>query len=196
MLTYSSVCLAVSRPWKRFLEASHDLWTVLDVRSARRFVRLDSLKAHLRRSNYGLDKAFLNMNPQVFSGKCLEVLTRLCKRLSYLEITSTGYLSDSLLSALPKAQNLRVLIIKGTEIPLSSVVKALNSCPQLQTAEFHVIKSLTMNTQVIWPQMDSLISLRLALRRHCLPDPFHLVRTFQVLMTTIHYLRRRHPENR
>jgi hypothetical protein len=165
------------------------------VRSARRFVRLDSLKAHLRRSNYGLDKAFLNMNPQVFSGKSLEVLTRLCKRLSYLEITSTGYLGDSLLSALPKAQNLRILIIKGAEIPLSSVVKALNSCPQLQTAEFHVIKSLAMNTQVIWPQMDSLTSLRLALRGHCLPDPFHLVRTFQAWMTTIHYLQRRQPEN-
>lgn len=192
MLSYSSICLAVSRPWKRFLEASHDLWTVLDVRSARRFVRLDSLKAHLRRSNYELDRAFLNMNPQVFGDKGLEVLTRLCKRLSYLETTSTGYLGTSLLSALPKAQNLRYLVIKGAEMPLLSVVKALSSCPQLQTAEFHVVK---YSTHVIWPQLDSLISLRLELRGHCNQDPFYLVCTFLAWMTTSHCFQRRQPEN-
>jgi hypothetical protein len=166
------------------------------VRSAQCFVRLDSLKAHLRRSNYGLERAFLNFNPQVFGGKSLEVLTRLCKRLSYLEITSTGYLGASLLAALPKAQNLRSLIIKGAEMPILSVAKALRSCPQLHTAEFHVIKSAPMNTQVTWPQMDSLTSLRLNIRGQHHRDPFCLVRTFQAwITTTSHCFQRRQREN-
>jgi hypothetical protein len=148
------------------------------VRSAGRFVRLDSLKAHLHRSNYGLDQAFLNMNPQVFGGKSLEVLTRLCKKLSYLEITSTGHLGDSLLAALPKAQNLRVLRVKGAEMLLLSVAKALSFCPQLQTAEFYVVKQVQMNARAMWPQLDSLESLRLEIKGSFGQDPINLVRTF------------------
>lgn len=165
------------------------------MRSARRFVRLDSLKAYLRRSNYDLNRAFLNMSPQILGSKSLEVLTRLCKRLNYLEITSTSYLSDSLLTALPKAQNLRILIVKDAEMPLLSVVKALGFCPQLQTAEFHQVKPATQNAQIIWPHMDSLTSLRLKIGGCLHPDPFCIVRTLQAWMTTSHCFQRHQPVN-
>ncbi len=186
MLIVSSICLAVSKPWKRFLEASHDLWTILDLRSARRYVRLDSLKVHLRRSNYGLERAILTTNPQIFGSSNIQVLTRLSKKLSHLEITSGGYLGNSLLDALPKAENLRVLIVKGAQMPLLSVVRALSFCPGLQTAEFKVVIPPRMNDLAIWPQRDSLESLRLTIQGIFGHNRMNLVRTFQSNLHSIY----------
>jgi F-box/TPR repeat protein Pof3 len=131
------------------------------VRSARRLVSLRSLKAHLRRSNYCLNRAFLTMNHQVFNGRNLEFLTQSCKQLDYMEITSFGSLGDSLLAVLPKAQSLRTLIIKRAEVSLSSVVKALSCCPQLQVAEFYHVTVTSWDDWVVWPQLNSLTSLRI-----------------------------------
>lgn len=175
MLINFSICLAVSKPWKRFLEASHDLWTVLDVRSARRPVSQGSLRAYLRRSNYGLNRAFLAVNHQVFSAKNLEILTRSCKQLSYMEIDSTGPLGDSLLAALPQARSLRTLIIKRSELTISSVAKALGYCPQLQMAEFFNVRVIPGDDRAMWPQHDSLESLRINLLGHHGPFALSLV---------------------
>lgn len=178
MLIESSICLAVSRPWKRFLEAYHGLWMVLDLRSSRRLVRLDSLKAHLRRSNYRLDRAFLNMNPKIFNSKHLEVLTKSCRELSFLELSPVGYLGDSLLTALPEAQNLRTLIVREAEMLLYFVVKVLGLCPRLQTVEFDHVRAAPGNDRVEWPPLHSLISLELVIWGVWDSDPLNLVRTF------------------
>lgn len=173
-----SICLAVSRPWKRFLEASHDLWTELDFRHARRPVRLDSLKAHLRRCNYKLDRAIVNMNRSVFSAKYLEYLTKTCKDLKYVELLSVGFLGDSLLAALPAARSLRTLMIKGSQMTLHSVVEALTICPQLELFECDSFK-LAHWIHPQWPQLDSLHSLKLESWGSSDIDPMQMVCGFQ-----------------
>jgi hypothetical protein len=132
--------------------------------------------------------AFLTANPQVFNSSNLEVLTRLSKKLSYLEISSAGYFGNSLLTALPKAQNLRVLKVLNAKMSLLSVTKALSFCPQLQTAEFDAVKLTPVDSRAMWPQLDSLISLRL--REECLPESLRLVCMYHVNMTTSHCLQR------
>jgi hypothetical protein len=104
------------------------------------------------------------MTQQIFSGKNLEFVTHSCKQLVYMEITSTGPLGDSLLAALPRAQNLQTLIIKRAEVPISSVTQALSCCPHLQMAEFDCVNVGSRYIRVTWPQLDSLASLRIGLR--------------------------------
>jgi len=178
MLTKSSVCLAVSKAWKRFLEASHDLWTVLDLRSARRYIRLESLKANLRRSNYRLETAILTANPVIFNGSNIEVLSRLSPKLNRLEISYAGYFGDSLLAALPNTRNLRVLKISGAKMSLFSVVKALSLCPQLQRAEINAVMLPQTNPGITWPQLNSLTSLRLEFQGDRLATTLNLVCTY------------------
>jgi hypothetical protein len=150
------------------------------------------------------------MNPQVFNSSNLEVLTRLSKKLSYLEISSAGYFGNSLLTALPKAQNLRVLKVLNAKMSLLSVTKALSFCPQLQIAEFDAVQLTPVNSRAMWPQLqiaefdavqltpvdsramwpqlDSLISLRL--REECPLGSLRLVCMHHVNMTTSHCLQR------
>ena len=157
------------------METSHELWTELDFRNARRLVRLDSLQVHLRRSNYKLDRAIINMNRSLSSAKHLEYITRTCKHLKYLELLSVGFLGDSLLAALPKAGGLRTLMIRGSEMTLHSVVEALANCPQLENFECDSVK-LAHWIQPQWPQLNSLRSLKLASRGSSEMDPMDLVR--------------------
>ena len=174
-----SVCLAVSKPWKHFLEASHDLWTELDFRHASRPVRLESLKAHLRRCNYMLNRAVINMNRSIFSAKYLDYITKTCKQLRYIELFSVGFLGDSLLAALPAAHSLRTLVIKGSEMTLYSVSEALNICPQLEVFECDSVK-LAHWIRPHWPQLDALRSLKLASRGSSDIDPMQLVCSIKV----------------
>lgn len=161
MYTYlSSICLAVSKPWKHFLEASHDLWKVLDLRQARRSLRLGPLKAHLRRSNYKLDRAFLNKKG--FNTPNLETITRTCRELRHLELSSIGVVGDSLLTALPRAQHLRTILIKRCQLTLKLVHEVLLTCPCLEVAEFDFVQHGAPPRQYMeWPQLDCLRSFKL-----------------------------------
>jgi hypothetical protein len=99
-----------------------------------------------------------------------------------MEITSTGSLGDSLLAALPKAQNLRSLIIKKAEVPIDAVTKALSCCPQLEVAEFDHVKINSM-IHPPWPQLDSLVSLRIGLSGPYSSLVLNLVCSFQARET-------------
>jgi hypothetical protein len=179
-LIHPSICLAVSKPWKRFLESSNDLWTTLDTRSARRGVRMDSLKAYLRRSKYGVDRAYFITKTPYFSSRQLEMITRTCKRLKYLECSDTGSsspLGTSLLSALPMATGLRTLIIKNCSMLFSQIVEALSICPLLEHVEFHRVIGVPSTVRTAWPQLENLASLLLIFEAgHSFVSPLNLVR--------------------
>src|SRR6266496_6029777 len=106
----SSVCLGVSLSWKRLLESSHKLWTTFDTTSARKPISKSSLRLHLRRSNYTLDRAIITTKAR-FDLEKMKYLTRTCKKLKYLEMRGSGIIGESLTSALPEARSLEKIIV-------------------------------------------------------------------------------------
>ena len=163
MLILYSICLAVSRPWKRLLESSHKLWTTFDTSSARKSVSKKSLKAHLRRSHYTLNSAIISMRAQFDTDK-LTYLTNTCKHLKRLEIKGSGVIGDSLTVALPLAQNLSSITVSvGVEIGPSAIQSCLESCKKtLVEAKFlHIRLSRPWVSAGLWPRLESLRTLEL-----------------------------------
>jgi F-box/TPR repeat protein Pof3 len=161
------VCLVVSKSWKSQLEASPRLWTTFDTRTSRRPVGLHSLKMHLRRSNYALDKAIISWRAK-FDGAKMAYLTRTCKQLRHLEMDgSGGVIGDSLNNALPLAQNLRTLIISRTcHIPPRAMLLALRICQKtLVKAEF-VVSDGKIGDGDLWPRLESMESFVIRVA-HC-----------------------------
>jgi hypothetical protein len=162
VLTYGSVCLAVSKAWKAFLERFHDIWTALDMRRCRGTISLNSIKSHCRRSNYTLNRVIVNNTHHGFNGGKLEYLLHTCKKLQHLEYYGRGYIRDSLIAAIHGTSNIRT-IITGQHLVISpaTVFSALKACPQIVRAEFHNIDSFRPNLQAEWCQMDALETLNL-----------------------------------
>ena len=162
-LTCYRVCLAVTKSWKRLLESSHKLWTTFDTRSTRKPISLTSLKLHLKRSNYMLDTAIINMKAK-FDVIKMQYLTRTCQKLQHLEICGSGVVGDSLTAALPHAKNLRTIVL-GTncEISLSAVQLALKTCQKtLVGATFLRVKGNRFGFMLDqWPELRFLKTLHL-----------------------------------
>ncbi|KAK0108413.1 hypothetical protein ONS95_003221 [Cadophora gregata] len=122
------VCLAVSKGWKNVLESSTQLWTTLDTTHARRAVSLRSIKIHLRRSNYTLDRAIITLKAYIDAEK-MKFITRTCKNLRELHITGNGVIGDTLYCGLPGATSLETISTShSTEIPLHAVQSVLKAC--------------------------------------------------------------------
>lgn len=116
----------MSKPWKRILESSYKLWTTLDTTNVRKQIGIKSLKIHLRRSNYTLDRAIIKKGTGIEAER-LELLTKNCKKLREIHFIGTGSIGDSLIQALPYAKNLEALAVGRTlEITLSAVHKILS----------------------------------------------------------------------
>lgn len=119
------VCLAVSPSWKKVLESMHELWTTLDTSATRKSIKKSSLIAHLKRSNYTVNRAIISTRAY-FDSEKMQYLTRTCKKLKTLEIRGPGNIGNSLLDALPDAHNLQYLTIsEGCEIAFGHVRRAL-----------------------------------------------------------------------
>ncbi|TAQ84769.1 hypothetical protein B7494_g6925 [Chlorociboria aeruginascens] len=158
------ICLAVNSSWKRLLESSHKLWTTLDMTSTRRKVSLHSLKKHLRRSNYTVDRAMISLKAGFDSVK-MQYLIRTCKSLRHLEIHGQGIVGDSLTSALPLARNLEtILVSKNTKISLVSVEQALKAV-HTTIADASFLNVLCRPNEMArlkqWPMIQSLKTLNL-----------------------------------
>ncbi len=155
------VCLAVSKSWKRFLEAFHDLWTSVDLRMTRRLVNKTSLKAYLRRSNYHVQEAYLPMkatDPR--SQERLQYITSHCTELTSLNLYK-GRIGVSLVKAIPKANHFKSLVLESCTIELNHVVQVLTLCPQLEIAKFDNVSHPRRIEPFQWPQMNELRELRL-----------------------------------
>jgi F-box/TPR repeat protein Pof3 len=162
-LTGYSICLAVSKSWKLLLESSHQLWTTFDTTYTRKPISQTSLKVHLRRSNYTLDKAVISMKAK-FDATKMKYLTRTCKKLRHLEISGIVVIGDSLTAALPLAQSLQTLILsRNCEISLAAVHSALKACQKtLVAATFLRVKgSRTVFIPDQWPELQLLRVLHL-----------------------------------
>lgn len=157
----SSICLAVSKPWKRLLESSHKLWTTLDTTCARKPISLASMKIHLRRSNYTLDRAIITMRAN-FDAQKLGFLTRTCKSLRSLELNGNGVIGTSLTSALPKANKLESIVVsKITEMTISHVKESLKHCQEtLLEGKFLLVRGHNhMSGNLELPRLEKLQKL-------------------------------------
>lgn len=157
----SSICLAVSKQWKYLLESSHKLWTTFDTTTALRPVSLHALKMHLRRSQYTLDKAIIGWRAD-FDASKMAFLTRTCKELRHLELPDSSVTGDSLIGALPLAQNLSTLIIGGNGLTSVTVMlQALTTCQKtLVMAVFPGVKA-SITPKEAWPMLESLEHLEI-----------------------------------
>lgn len=124
------------------MESSHKMWTTLDTSKVKRPVSLNSLKVHLRRSNYTLDKAIINSRSQ-FDAKKFTFLTRTCKQLKDLRLVGNGIIGSSLLESIPLAKNLTsISVAVGYEIGISTVSSILEICQKsLAHASFRAVTS-------------------------------------------------------
>lgn len=106
----------------------------------------NSLKVHLRRSNYTLENAIIHSRAH-FDAIRMSYVTKTCKKLKYLELTGTGVIGDSLTAALPVAHSLTSLVVSANyEISRTSVLSALNICKNTLTeARFLRIKGNMMD---------------------------------------------------
>lgn len=163
LLTWAlSICLAVTRAWKRLLESSHKLWTTLDTTSVRKPIREKSLKIHFRRSNWTLDTALLTM--KAIDAQRMAWITKWCTKLKNLQMHGRGMIGESLTLALPNAKCLENLYVsRNTEITLSSVQTALKLCKDtLVTATFLNVQGTKGGFLAgRWEVMKSMKTLRL-----------------------------------
>ena len=122
-----------------------------------------SLKLHLKRSNYTLDKAIISMKAK-FDDTRMLFLTRTCKKLKYLEICGSGVIGDSLTVALPHAKGLETIVLgQNCEISLAVVQSVLKICQQtLVETTFLRVKGNRYGFQLDqWPELQSLRTLNL-----------------------------------
>ncbi|KAG9241711.1 hypothetical protein BJ878DRAFT_214365 [Calycina marina] len=140
------ICLAVNKSWKRLLDSSHKLWTILDTTKTRKSISQKSLKAYLRRSNYTLETAIIHHKAK-FDTHQMIYLIKTCKQLHKLELTGTGMIGDSLTASLPFAQNLTSLVVGPShEISGTVVLDALTMTKDTLTeAKFMRISGGTMS---------------------------------------------------
>ena len=119
----------------------HELWTTLDTSSTRKPVKKQSLKSHVRRSNYTINHAIISMKASLDSSQ-MQYLTRTCKKLKTLEMCGFGIIGSSLVDALPDAHSLESLTVAHTcEISLGNVRQALRiRNKSLLNASFQQIK--------------------------------------------------------
>jgi hypothetical protein len=89
-------------------------------------------------------------------------LTKTCKRLTYLEMNGSGYIGESLISALPFAQNLATIVVsERNEVTLSAVLSALTICQNtLVEATFLRVKGRMRFTDKL-PELKLLEKLQL-----------------------------------
>jgi F-box/TPR repeat protein Pof3 len=160
LISQFSICLAVSKSWRRLLESSPKLWTTLDTTCAKRIVSLLSLRAYLKRSNYTLDTAVISKGFIIDKSRLL-YLTKHCKKLRHLEIRGNSMIGASLISSLPFAENLESIILsKNTIIGVSSAQDVLKSCRKTLTeVKFLSVKGSRMAGSGSWPILPRLRSL-------------------------------------
>ncbi|PVH80762.1 hypothetical protein DL98DRAFT_515158 [Cadophora sp. DSE1049] len=157
------ICLAVSKGWKNVLESSTHLWTTLDTTHARRAVSLRSIKIHLRRSNYTLDRAVITLKAYIDAEK-MRFITRTCKNLRELHISGNGVIGDTLYCGLPGNTALQTISTPhGTEIPLHAVQSVLKACHKsLVDIKFLQIRGSRANfVPGKWMMIESLKSIHL-----------------------------------
>jgi hypothetical protein len=161
-LTCGSICLAVSKSWKNFLEGFHDIWTTLDMRRCKGTISLESIKAHCRRSNFTLNRLVMNNTYHGFSGVKLEYLLRTCKKLQHLEYYGGGFVHESLNAVIRGTSNIRTIITgQNLVVSLATIFSALKTCHQIVHAEFHNIDCFRSYPLADWSHMDSLETLTL-----------------------------------
>lgn len=102
-----------------------------------------------------------------FDAQKMGFLTKTCKSLRSLELNGHGLIGDSLVSALPKANNLEsIALSKNTEITITHAKDALRCCQgTLLEAKFLWVKgSNNVSGSMGFPRLEKLQKLVLCAR--------------------------------
>jgi len=160
------------------LESSYKIWTTFDTTRTRKAVSQNSLKIHLRRSNYTLNTAIISARSQ-FDAKKLTFLTKTCKQLKHLEFNGTGIIGDSLVTALPFAKSLTSITISTNyTIGLSAVMSVLKICQEtLKHARFLRVQGLAHSPPGL--KLDALETLHIDGPREFDQAPFIISEVFE-----------------
>ncbi len=145
------------------MEGSKELWTTLDTTYARKAVSMKSLKIHLRRSNYTLDRAFITLKAYIDTDK-MKYITKTCKQLRELHVGGNGVIGDSLASALPGTTKLEsISISQSTEISLNYAQAVIRAChASLVDVKFLNVKGSRLAfIPDRWPRAESIRSIHL-----------------------------------
>lgn len=149
------MCLTVSKSWKRVLESSHKLWTILDMTNVRTEISHKALKAYLKRSKYTLYEA--NIRNGTLAAPKLRYLTVTCKELQRLTLHGHRTIGESLISALPEAKSLRYLNSRGCEISFRTLLEALRQVQaRIEEVKFFNVSCLSSDSACMWPRLENL----------------------------------------
>lgn len=141
------------------LQSLHSLWKILDLSDSRRYVPLDGLQAYLKRSNYSLNLAEIQLNSFVDNGR-LEYIIENCKCLKELKIHGRDWRGDMMFNSLSSAKQIMLLYI-SYQIPmsLSVVISTLKRCQDtIVDVTFGNLDKKLLNT-LEWPNLHNLKSL-------------------------------------
>lgn len=157
-------CLIVSKGWKSLLESIRSLWTTLDTTNIHNPVPIKSLKTYLRRSNYTLNRAIINLKLSADRGRLQYILEK-CKFLKELEVRGSSKLDESLFNIFSSAKEIENLYITQNVLVTFKLMQAIlkNCCQFLVEARFSNIQGSRYNfINCQWPRLDAL--KRVALR--------------------------------
>jgi hypothetical protein len=146
----------VSSPklWTTFNTLDKRAHTFITGGRSRRPISLFMFRLYLKRSNYALHTAVIS-GKDSFDGTKMELLTRLCKDLRHLELHGFHLMVDSLVNALPFAQNLRTLIVSN-RTTAKTMLKALQLCSQTLVKAAFLSLDGTLDTTQAWPMLESM----------------------------------------
>lgn len=128
--------LRVSRRWHSMLRAMPHLWMDLDLSTAKYSLTLGALRQYIKHARGNCTSISLNLN-RADRENILAYAAKQCKDLRQITIVN-GYVSSTILKAVPLAPNLQSIIITSQcEISLDTVEQVFAHAQDLGRAEFH-----------------------------------------------------------
>ena len=113
------------------------VWRHVDFSGAVRPVSMVAVRAYVRRSQGTIKSATLHLSKK-HHDDILNYFTRHCKVLQRLDIIS-GSAGKTILSTVPSAIELKILILSDCDVTLETVCQLLFGCRNLERAEFHKV---------------------------------------------------------
>ncbi|CAD6500958.1 BgTH12-06659 [Blumeria graminis f. sp. triticale] len=156
-------CLLVSKDWKNLLESMRYLWTTIDTRYARRPIASRALQAYLRRSNFTVNRALVNLRSFAHERK-MKYLMETCRGLRDLRIYGYGYIEKALTNSLAIAGGIQKLhLSESTRVTISTMILSFKACQKtLIEAKFLCVIGVEVVSKQSWPKMNALSSIHMA----------------------------------
>ncbi|KAI6249594.1 hypothetical protein HI914_01124 [Erysiphe necator] len=154
-------CLYVCKSWNIMLESLNSLWKILDLSHSHGYVPLYGLQAYLKRSNYLLNYAEIDLNSFVDNGR-LEYIIQNCICLKELKVYGRAWRGNMMFNSLSSAKKIMKLhIFDHIPMSLSFMISILKRCQDtLVDVRFGNMDQKLLNNSE-WPRLHNLKSLSL-----------------------------------